>query len=88
MLVFDGEIDLNFHESDVVIESINYNNFITSDNVNDFNKAYDSFIALKNTTIESLGFNNIKSELLEFDCNVKYFDYSEVGNIAIKNYNS
>ncbi|HAF2131153.1 TPA: hypothetical protein G9F27_005507 [Salmonella enterica] len=87
MLVFDGEIDLNIHESDVVIESINYNNFINSDNVNNFNKVHNSFISLKNITIEDLSFNNIKSELLEFDNNIKYFDYSEIGNIEFKNYN-
>lgn len=87
MLVFDGEIDLNIHESDVVIESIKYNNFINSDNVNNFNKVHNSFISLKNITIEDLSFNNIKSELLEFDNNIKYFDYSEIGNIEFKNYN-
>lgn len=88
MLVYDGEINLNFHESDVVIDQINYNNFINSDNINNFNKAHDSFISLKNITIEDLGFNNnIKSELLEFDNNIKFFDYSEIGNIEFKNYN-
>lgn len=87
MLVFDGEIHLNFHESDIVIESINFNSYINFDNVNDFNKANDSFISLKEIRIEDLGFNNIKSELLEFNNNIKYFDYSETGNVAIKNYN-
>ncbi|APZ07629.1 hypothetical protein BWI95_10535 [Kosakonia cowanii JCM 10956 = DSM 18146] len=87
MLVFDGEIHLNFHESDIVIESINFNSYIDFDNVNDFNKANDSFISLKKIRIEDLGFNNIKSELLEFNNNIKYFDYSETGNFAIKNYN-
>lgn len=87
MLVFDGEINLSFYESDIVIESINYNEFIGLDKVNAFNEACDLFISLKNTTIENLGFNEIKSELLEFDNNIKYFDYSEMGNVAIKNYN-
>lgn len=87
MLVFDGEIHLNFHESDIVIESINFNSHINFYNVNDFNKANDSFISLKKTRIENLGFNNVKSELLRFDNNIKYFDYSETGNVAIKNYN-
>lgn len=87
MLVFDGEIHLNFHESDLVIESINFNSYINFDNVNDFNKANDSFISLKKIRIENLGFNNVKSELLEFNNNIKYFDYSETGNVAIKNYN-
>lgn len=87
MLVFDGEIHLNFHESDIVIESINFNSYINFYNVNDFNKANDSFISLKKTRIENLGFNNVKSELLRFDNNIKYFDYSETGNVAIKNYN-
>lgn len=86
MLVFGGEINLNFHESDVVIESIEFNNFITPDNVDKFNKAQDSFISLKNRRIEDFGFNNIKSGFLEFEKNVKYFEHSETGNTAIRNH--
>ncbi|WP_234013777.1 hypothetical protein [Cronobacter dublinensis] len=86
MLVFGGEINLNFHESDVVIESIEFNNFITPDDVDKFNKAQDSFICLKNRRIEDFGFNNIKSGFLEFEKNVKYFEHSETGNTAIRNH--
>ncbi|EOW6513785.1 hypothetical protein ACOZXQ_003594 [Cronobacter malonaticus] len=86
MLVFGGEINLNFHESDVVIESIDFNNFVKSDDVDKFNKAQDSFISLKNRKIEDFGFNNIKSSFLEFEKNVKYFEHSETGNTAIRNY--
>ncbi|EOY5418909.1 hypothetical protein ACP6OW_003450 [Cronobacter turicensis] len=86
ILIFDGEIDLSFYESDVVIESINYDNFINPLDVDNFNKAYDSFISLKRIKIEDLGFNNIKSGLLGFYENVKYFDHGETGDIAIKHY--
>ncbi|EOL9072730.1 hypothetical protein ACOZ12_003886 [Cronobacter turicensis] len=86
MLVFDGEINLNFHESDVIVESINFNNFIKPEDIDKFNKAQDSFISLKSRRIEDFGFNNIKSALLEFDKSIKYFDYSETGNTAIRNY--
>ncbi|ELY7393534.1 hypothetical protein SOJ80_003785 [Cronobacter universalis] len=86
MLVFGGEINLNFHESDVVIESVDFNNFVKSDDVDKFNKAQDSFISLKNRKIEDFGFNNIKSCFLEFEKNVKYFEHSETGNTAIRNY--
>ncbi|ELQ6151421.1 hypothetical protein DOX44_003324 [Cronobacter turicensis] len=86
MLVFGGGINLNFHESDVVIESIDFNNFVKSDDVDKFNKAQDSFISLKNRKIEDFGFNNIKSGFLEFEKNVKYFEHSETGNTAIRNY--
>ncbi|EOI3561345.1 hypothetical protein ACMSX5_003200 [Cronobacter turicensis] len=86
MLVYGGEINLNFHESDVVIESIDFNNFIKPDDVDKFNKAQDSFISLKNRKIEDFGFNNIKSGFLEFEKNIKYFEHSETGNTAIRNY--
>ncbi|EPW7977426.1 hypothetical protein ACWPSR_003515, partial [Cronobacter turicensis] len=86
MLVFDGGINLNFHESDVIVESINFNNFIKPEDIDKFNKAQDSFISLKSRRIEDFGFNNIKSALLEFDKSIKYFDYSETGNTAIRNY--
>ncbi|EOL8943231.1 hypothetical protein ACM91X_000301 [Cronobacter dublinensis] len=86
MLVFGGEINLSFHESDVVIESIEFNNFIKPDDVDKFNKAQDSFVCLKNIRIEDFGFNNIKSGFLEFEKNVKYFEHSETGNTAIRNH--
>lgn len=86
MLVFGGGINLNFHESDVIVESINFNNFIKPEDIDKFNKAQDSFVSLKSRRIEDFGFNNIKSALLEFDKSIKYFDYSETGNTAIRNY--
>ncbi|EOL8988778.1 hypothetical protein ACM92P_003330 [Cronobacter dublinensis] len=86
VLVFDGGVELSFNESDMVIESIGFNNFIKPDDVDKFNKAQDSFICLKNRRIEDFGFNNIKSGFLEFEKNVKYFEHSETGNTAIRNH--
>ncbi|EOV9619375.1 hypothetical protein ACN5LY_004003 [Cronobacter dublinensis] len=86
VLVFDGGVELSFNESDMVIESIGFNNFIKPDDVDKFNKAQDSFICLKNRRIEDFGFSNIKSGFLEFEKNVKYFEHSETGNTAIRNH--
>ncbi|WP_374446776.1 hypothetical protein [Providencia sp.] len=86
MLIFNGSIKIEFDESDILIESMNYKCFIDSTSVNTFNNALDLFVETKKRWMDKSKFNGIKSSLLNFDGFIKYFDDTEYGSFAIKNY--
>ncbi|HCR4019223.1 TPA: hypothetical protein OOF36_003514 [Morganella morganii] len=86
MLVFNGSITIEFDESDILVESINYEYFIDPVCVNIFNNALDLFVETKKRWVDKKKFNGIKSNLLNFDGFIEYFDDTEYGSFAIKNY--
>ncbi|HEM8294415.1 TPA: hypothetical protein ACGEYH_003960 [Providencia rettgeri] len=86
MLIFNGSIKIEFDEPDILIESINYKYFIDPVSVNTFNNALDLFVETKKRWMDKNKFNGIKSSLLNFDGFIKYFDDTEYGSFAIKNY--
>ncbi|MFD1093739.1 hypothetical protein [Providencia vermicola] len=86
MLIFNGTVTIEFDETDILIESINYKYFIDPVSVNIFNNALDLFVETKKRWVDKNNFNGIKSSLLNFDGFISYFDDTEYGSIAIKNY--
>ncbi|WP_392551401.1 hypothetical protein RHO14_07865 [Orbus wheelerorum] len=85
-IIFSDELNFIFEESDILIQTIEFDNFFTKQDVDFINQYQDYIIKLKNRSIDGLNVNNISSKFLDFDFSKNYFISSENGNIAIKNY--
>lgn len=85
-IIFSDKLDFIFEESDILIQTIEFDNYLTPHHVDVINKYQNLIINLKNRNIAELNVNNISSRFLDFDFSRNYFMSSEIGNIAIKDY--
>ena len=85
-IIFSGRLNFIFEESDILIQTIDFQDYITDHEVDIINRYQALIVKLKNRNIAQLDLNNISSNFLEYDFSKNYFNSSEKGNIAYKNY--
>lgn len=85
-IIFSGRLNFIFEESDILIQTIDFQDYITDHEVDIINRYQALIVKIKNRNIAQLDLNNISSNFLEYDFSKNYFNSSEKGNIAYKNY--
>lgn len=85
-IVFSGRLNFVFEESDILIQTIEFRDYIKAHEVDIINRYQALIVKLKNRDITRLDLNNICSKFIEYDYSKNYFTNSENGNIAFKDY--
>lgn len=86
MIVFAGNVEFSFRETDIIIQSLDLKQNINHTEAASINEKQELVIAKKKRDINEIKFNNIKSNFLDYDFYRYYFTSDENGNIAIKNH--
>lgn len=84
--VFSGYVDFIFNESDIVVKSIDFDEFISLGDIDLVDQAQDVMVKLKNKTILDFGVNGKASKFLGFYYSKEYFSGDENCILAIKDY--
>lgn len=85
-VIFSGEVQIIFDETDILINTIDFESFIDKKCVETLNKTNAMLVDLKNRNFEKIKLNSIKSKFFDFEYLNEYFNDTSEGNIAIKNY--
>lgn len=66
-------MDFIFEESDIIIQTIDLQNYIKQHKVEFINKYQELIVKIKNRDISKLNLNNISSNFLQYDFSKNYF---------------
>lgn len=87
-IVFSGELLLEFDEFDIIAQSLELKNNISTESAKALNKIQELFIDLKKRDFNTLHLNGVQSPFHDPLYFSRYFNYSEGNNVAFRSYDS